>query len=79
MGVTASPSCLRSCTTSLTLPHPPSPRHQANFDATYDGNRSPMPIYIHTPWLTTAHIADLKKFAGECGKASVGVASGLLA
>ncbi|KAI7841427.1 hypothetical protein COHA_004822 [Chlorella ohadii] len=52
---------------------------KANFDATYDGNRSPMPIYIHTPWLTTAHIADLKKFAGECGKASVGVASGLLA
>jgi hypothetical protein len=36
---------------------------KANFDAAYNGNRAPMPIFIHTPWLTTDHIADVKKFA----------------
>ncbi|PRW05840.1 hypothetical protein C2E21_9462 [Chlorella sorokiniana] len=38
---------------------------KANFDAAYNGNRAPMPIFIHTPWLTTDHIADVKKFAGK--------------
>ncbi|KAL4459141.1 hypothetical protein ABPG75_014006 [Micractinium tetrahymenae] len=34
---------------------------KANFDAAYDGNRAPMPVYIHSPWLVD-HVSDMKKF-----------------
>lgn len=37
---------------------------KANFDAAYSGNRAPLPTYIHTPWLSTAHVADMQRFAG---------------
>lgn len=37
---------------------------KANFDAAYNGNRAPLPIYVHTPWFTPANVADMKRFAG---------------
>lgn len=39
---------------------------KANFDAAYGGagNRAPLPIYIHSPWLT-AHAADIQRFVGQ--------------
>ena len=43
---------------------------RANFDATYGGNRAPLPIFIHTPWLSL-HVADVQRFVGgwvlRCG------------
>lgn len=44
---------------------PTSPHFQASFDAAYAGNRAPLPIFIHTPWMTAARIADLQRFAGK--------------
>lgn len=35
---------------------------KANFDAAYNGNRAPLPIFIHTPWLGD-NVNDVKKFA----------------
>ncbi|KAL4421045.1 hypothetical protein ABPG77_007520 [Micractinium sp. CCAP 211/92] len=38
---------------------------KANFDAAYSGNRAPLPIFIHTPWLTSGtNLAGVKKFVG---------------
>jgi hypothetical protein len=38
---------------------------KANFDAAYEGNRAPFPIYVHKFWLTTDDNAeDLQRFAG---------------
>lgn len=35
-----------------------------NFDAAYNGNRAPLPIFIHTPWLESSnHLERLKDFA----------------
>ncbi|KAL4427129.1 hypothetical protein ABPG77_001133 [Micractinium sp. CCAP 211/92] len=34
---------------------------KANFDAAYSGNRAPMPVYIHSPWLVD-HVSDMEKF-----------------
>ena len=40
---------------------------RANFDAAYEGNRAPFPIYVHRFWLTTKDNAkDLQRFAGGC-------------
>ncbi|KAL4448990.1 hypothetical protein ABPG77_007707 [Micractinium sp. CCAP 211/92] len=37
---------------------------KANFDAAYKGNRAPLPIFIHTPWLERSnHLDRLKDFA----------------
>lgn len=37
----------------------------ANFEAAYNGNRAPFPIYIRTPWLRTGqHLRGLQLFAG---------------
>ncbi|KAL4422673.1 hypothetical protein ABPG75_008870 [Micractinium tetrahymenae] len=33
-----------------------------NFDEIYNGNRAPMPIYIHTPWFNDDKVADMRKF-----------------
>ncbi|KAL4448992.1 hypothetical protein ABPG77_007709 [Micractinium sp. CCAP 211/92] len=35
---------------------------KANFDDIYNGNRAPMPIYVHTPWFNKDRLADLRKF-----------------
>lgn len=36
---------------------------KANFDAAYKGNRAPLPIFIHTPWLTSGdNLSGVKKF-----------------
>lgn len=41
------------------------PPLQENFDAAYNGNRAPLPIFIHTPWLERSnHLDKLKDFAG---------------
>ena len=37
-----------------------------NFDAAYNGNRAPFPIFIHTPWLKD-HKGDVQQFAGGLG------------
>jgi hypothetical protein len=38
---------------------------KANFDAAYEGNRAPFPIFVHKFWLTTDNNAkDLQRFAG---------------
>ncbi|KAL4422675.1 hypothetical protein ABPG75_008872 [Micractinium tetrahymenae] len=35
-----------------------------NFDAAYEGNRAPLPIFIHTPWLESSnHLDRLRDFA----------------
>ena len=34
-----------------------------NFDAAYKGNRAPMPLFIHTPWLEK-HVEAVQSFAG---------------
>ena len=40
---------------------------KANFDAAYSGNRAPMPLYIHTPWLLAGdHTSGLQRFIGGC-------------
>ncbi|KAL4448993.1 hypothetical protein ABPG77_007710 [Micractinium sp. CCAP 211/92] len=37
---------------------------KANFDAAYNGNRAPMPVYLHTSWLRKAqHVEGLRRFA----------------
>jgi hypothetical protein len=37
---------------------------KANFDAAYGGNRAPLPIFIHSPWLRGGnHLEDLQRFA----------------
>ncbi|KAL4420561.1 hypothetical protein ABPG75_010217 [Micractinium tetrahymenae] len=41
--------------------HKPYDILKANFDAAYNGNRAPMPVYTHTPWLVD-HVADMQKF-----------------
>ena len=35
------------------------------FDVSYNGNRAPVPIFIHTPWFNANRTADLVKFRGE--------------
>lgn len=38
---------------------------KANFDAAYNGNRAPLPIFIHSPWLRQgSNLEDLQRFAG---------------
>lgn len=39
----------------------------ANFEAAYNGNRAPFPIFVHTDWLRTGQrIRGLQLFAGGC-------------
>jgi hypothetical protein len=45
--------------------HPVFDLLKANFDAAYGGNRAPMPIFIHTPWLAKNRDA-VAAFAGTC-------------
>lgn len=36
---------------------------KSNFDAAYAGNRAPLPIFVHEPWLKAgSNLADLKRF-----------------
>ena len=45
---------------------------KANFDAAYNGNRAPLPIYVHTPWFAeNNNQALLTKFVGERGSDGV--------
>jgi hypothetical protein len=41
------------------------------FDVAYDGNRAPLPIYVHSYWFSNTTVADMQQFTGK------GVAYGL--
>ncbi|EFN51596.1 hypothetical protein CHLNCDRAFT_139978 [Chlorella variabilis] len=45
------------------------------FDAAYSGNRAPLPIFIHTPWLEE-HAGDVKRFLGEAAARGGGGSGG---
>jgi hypothetical protein len=34
-----------------------------NFDAAYSGNRAPLPVFIHSPWLAD-NLGAMEKFVG---------------
>lgn len=52
--------------------HPALEVLRANFDAAYGGNRAPMPVFIHTPWLQANERA-AADFVGEPRGVLVGV------
>jgi hypothetical protein len=38
----------------------------ANFQESYEGNRAPFPLFIHTPWMTRGtHLQQLQRFVKE--------------
>lgn len=39
---------------------------KAAFNAAYEGNRAPLPIYVHSYWFSNGTVADMQRFAGEC-------------
>lgn len=65
---------------SLAMPHQhywdvtPARPQVDNFDASYNGNRAPLPIFIHTPWFTERRLRQLERFAGRKGRMASGTA-----
>jgi hypothetical protein len=35
------------------------------FDASYGGNRAPLPIYVHSYWFSNSTVTDMQRFTGE--------------
>lgn len=42
---------------------------KSNFDASYNGNRAPFPLFLHAYWHSAANFSDvLARFIGECNR-----------